>query len=102
MAEVDRLLEDSGFLIIGDFFPANRYCVPYHHLPVNQVYTYKQNYAELFLSSGLYRTVCMLTYDHSTEEMVGDVNEMNRFGTVLLQKTLSGCYLNSTFVTESQ
>ena len=102
VANIDRLLEDLGFLIIGDFLPANRCRVPYHHLPVNQVYTYKQNYTEPFLSSGLYRTVCMLTYDHSTEKMVADIDGMNCFGAFLLQKTMSMGYLDYTFVVETK
>jgi len=100
VAEIDRLLEDLGLLIIGDFFPANRRRVSYHHLPNNQVYTYKQNYAELFIASGLFRTVCMLSSDHSTQKLVADVNEMDCFGTFLLQKKLSDCYVESIFTPE--
>lgn len=84
VAEIDRLLEDGGFLIIGDFFPSNQLRVPYHHLPGQKVYTYKQNYAAPFLASGLYRMVCCLTGEHSKKELVASASEMERRGAFLL------------------
>lgn len=97
VAEIDRLLEDKGFLIIGDFFPSGQLRVPYHHLPNQQVYTYKQNYAAPFLTSGLYRLVCVLTGEHASKALVADVPEMERIGVFLLQKTLTEGYVESNF-----
>ncbi len=96
IAEIDRLLEDKGFLIIGDFFPSNRVKVPYHHLPDQPVYTYKQDYAAPFLASGLYRMVCAWAGEHSSKALVADVSETERIGVFLLQKTLTGGYLESS------
>jgi len=87
VAEVDRLLEEAGFLIIGDFFPSKPTKVPYHHLPDKQVLTYKQNYATLFLASGLYQLVCALTGGHSPRALLADVQETERIGAFLLKKT---------------
>ena len=91
-----------GFLIIGDFFPINRLKVPYHHLPNQQVYTYKQNYAAIFLTSGLYQLVCLLTGEHCSRTLVADVSEMERIGTFLLQKNLSECYVESLLTAEDE
>ena len=52
MAEIDRLLKDGGYLIIGDFLPSNLTKVRYHHVKNQEIYTYKQNYAATFLASG--------------------------------------------------
>lgn len=90
MAETDRLLADNGFLLIGDFLPYKPTRVPYHHLPDEKVYTYKQNYAELMLASGLYSVVRMEEASHggSAERP----NEQDRIGYWLLRKSLEGYY----------
>ena len=100
VAEIDRLLEDKGFLIIGDFFPSNQLKVPYHHLPNHGVYTYKQNYAAPFLASGLYRLVCALTGGHSSKELAVSVPEMERSGVFLLEKTLGDSYIETVVAPE--
>ncbi len=93
VAEIDRVLTDGGFLIIGDFYPTNLTKVRYHHLPDQNVYTYKQNYAATFLASGLYHQVCLVTGDHSSKTLSGEVEENERFGVWLLRKTLGGHYV---------
>ena len=95
VAEVDRLLHDGGFLIIGDFYPSNRRQVPYHHLPAGAVQTYKQNYAEVFLSSGLYHPVCLMTAHHASKKPDGEVSDGERIGTWLLRKELQRHYISS-------
>ena len=97
VAEIDRLLVDSGFLIIGDFFPSNRTKVRYHHLADEEVYTYKQNYAATFLASGLYHPVCLITGDHSSKALIGEVVEDERIGVWLLQKKLNDHYVEGSF-----
>ncbi len=95
VAEVDRLLHDGGFLIIGDFYPSNYVQVPYHHLPTGIVQTYKQNYAEVFLSSGLYHPVCLMTGHHASKKPDAEVREDERIGTWLLRKELQRHYISS-------
>ena len=95
VAEVDRLVCDGGFLIVGDFQPTNRLRVPYHHLHDGGVYTYKQDYAELFRSTGLYHSVCMLTAHHGTKQLDAAVAENQRIGAWLLRKELSSHYFVS-------
>src|SRR5262249_22807204 len=68
VAEADRLVRDGGWLIIGDFCPANRLRVRYHHLQDQKIFTFKQNYADTFLASGLYHSVASLTADHAAKK----------------------------------
>ena len=95
VAEIDRLLGDGGYLLIGDFYPSNRLNVPYHHLPEGGVQTYKQNYAEAFLSSGLYHAVCMMTAHHATKKPQAEASEGERTGTWLLRKQLRAHYVDT-------
>jgi len=95
VAETDRLLRDGGFLVIGDFYPSNRLQVPYHHLTAGEVLTFKQNYADVFLSSGLYHPVCLMTAHHASKKPDPEVSENERIGTWLLRKELQRHYINS-------
>jgi SAM-dependent methyltransferase len=95
VAEVDRLVRDGGYLVIGDFQPVNQVQVRYHHLEEPEVYTYKQNYAATFLASALYHPVALLTAHHATKELQGSVAEDERIGAWLLRKELSGHYIKS-------
>jgi SAM-dependent methyltransferase len=97
VAEIDRLLDDGGFIVIGDFLPSNQLKVPYHHLPEHRVFTYKQDYSAPFLASGLYRLVCMLTGDHDSKDLRTDVEESRRIGVFLLQKIGDRAYVESKF-----
>jgi SAM-dependent methyltransferase len=97
VAEIDRLLADGGFLIIGDFFPSNLARVRYHHLAEEEVYTYKQNYAATFLASGLYHPVCLITGNHSSKALMGKVAENERTGVWLLRKVLEEHYVEGSF-----
>lgn len=92
VAEIDRLLKDGGCLILGDFLPDDQAKVKYQHLPDNEVYTYKQNYASLFLASGLYQQVCSLSGRCGTKKLEPDVESEKRIGVTVLRKTLEGRY----------
>ena len=96
IAEIDRLVIEGGFLILGDFLPAAQTKVPYHHLTKHTVYTYKQNYADVFLASGLYHAVSLLTGDHTSKVLRGDVHNHERVGVWLLRKTLTENYHERT------
>lgn len=93
VAEVDRLVRDGGYLLIGDFYPANQLQVRYHHLESEEVYTYKQDYAATFLASRLYHPVSFLTADHASKELQARVAENERIGAWLLRKELHGHYI---------
>jgi SAM-dependent methyltransferase len=86
IAEIDRMVKDGGFLIIGDFYPTNRLQVRYHHLPTEDLQTFKQDYAQPFLASGLYHPVALLTGDHAAKTLNANVAEGDRIGAWLLRK----------------
>lgn len=93
VAEADRLVRAGGYLLIGDFYPANRLCVNYHHLEKGEIYTFKQNYAATFLASGLYHPVGLLTGDHNQKQLRCAVAENDRIAAWLLEKELSEHYM---------
>jgi SAM-dependent methyltransferase len=96
VAETDRLVRAGGDLLIGDFSPANRLAVRYHHLADQAVYTFKQNYAATFLASGLYHTVAVLTGDHGQRRLHCAVAENDRIGAWLLRKDIAEHYIPTT------
>jgi SAM-dependent methyltransferase len=96
VAETDRLLLDGGYLVIGDFYPSNPIKVRYHHLPDQEMYTYKQDYAATYLASGLYHRVGTLTGDHASKSLDGTVSESQRIGVSLLRKRLEEHYAFGT------
>jgi SAM-dependent methyltransferase len=100
VSEVDRVVADGGYLLIGDFYPWVPTQVKYHHLPDAEVYTYKQDYAEIFLASRTYQPVGLLTADGHT--ISSDVDDDRRYGAWLLRKRLRGGYKLGVFPTPAR
>jgi len=85
-AELDRLLVPGGFLIIGDFHPPRPQKVRYHHRTDLELFTYKQNYAEIFLATRLYTQFSAVLTD--THHVSGpDVPPQDRVQVAVLKKT---------------
>ncbi|MFA6279080.1 MAG: class I SAM-dependent methyltransferase [Candidatus Paceibacterota bacterium] len=55
VSEMDRVLKSGGLLIIQDFYPIQPKAVPYHYK--DELFTYKQNYWEIFTATQLYTLV---------------------------------------------
>ena len=89
VAEVDRALSDGGLLIITDFAPDSPQRVPYHHLPGENVYTYKIDYAGIFASTGMYYPVARFTFGHYQGKLEHNVESGKRSVCVLLRKSFS-------------
>jgi len=102
VAEIDRVITNGGFLLIGDFHPSLPQRVRYHHLPDQDVWTYKQNYADIFLASNLYEMIASYSFDHSTHALRSDVRPQDRSQVTLLRKCLRGRYQNASFPTPSE
>src|SRR5262249_32600907 len=92
VAEIDRVLPDGGFLLIGDFYPLLPQRVRYHHLPEQDVWTSKQNYGDIFLSSNLYEMIAFYSFDHATHGLRRDIAPEDRAQVALLRKRLDGRY----------
>ncbi|WP_340690777.1 class I SAM-dependent methyltransferase [Hydrogenobacter thermophilus] len=84
VANIDKALKEGGALVIGDFQLPVLLKNPYHHVQ-EEVYTYKQPYKELFLSSGLYLELASFCYNHDTKEFK-EINLANLFCVSLLRK----------------
>ena len=66
---IDGLVGDGGLLILGDFLPDYPQRRRYHHLPDEDLYTFKQDYPALFTGLGLYRKMARLTYDQTWSQL---------------------------------
>jgi len=102
VAEIDRLVTDGGCLIIGDFHAPHPTMVPYHHLPDQDVYTFKQNYAAVFTASGLYHLVAAFQSDYASGRLMTDVPGDARGGVSLLRKTFTGEYVKEKRKTKNE
>jgi len=92
VAEIDRVLLDGGFLAVGDFYPDSPTRRSYHHLPGQDVWTYKQDYPGLFLASHRYRLVSLVTGHHANPAERLQADSDNRIETAILKKELTAGY----------
>ena len=86
VSEIDRVLSDGGFLIIGDFMPDSPNKVNYHHIKDQQMWTYKQDYARLFTCSNVYKLIGFITGHHETKKFDPFVDHKSRMAATLLKK----------------
>ncbi|MBU0667296.1 MAG: class I SAM-dependent methyltransferase [Nanoarchaeota archaeon] len=91
ISEIDRLLKTNGHLILGDFLPDKPTINKYHHLPESDVKTFKQDYANLFVSSKEYIHLAHLSTTHSNlKKLISEKNSNERVSvSLLLKKDLS-------------
>ena len=82
IAEADRVLKPGGYLAILDFDPGLRLKNRYHHK--DGIYSYKNSYSDLFLSSGHYYMVGKISLNHSHPTFSEDRDE--RVSLVILYK----------------
>jgi ubiquinone/menaquinone biosynthesis C-methylase UbiE len=92
VAEFDRMIADGGYLVIGDFAPTYPMKRRYHHLPNEDVWTYKADYAAIFSAAGTYELISRMTYNHDTHALSPDVPGDTRGAVNLLRKSLSDFY----------
>lgn len=83
ISEIDRVIQENGFLLLGDFYPDSPCRVPYHH--TSGISTWKQDYSTMFISTGRYQLVAMLSNKHSGS-LRANVPEQERGAIWLLQK----------------
>jgi len=84
IAEADRVLKNGGFLAITDFDPIHRHKRPYVHK--GGVFSFKQDYSQLFSASGMYYLVGKISFSHRQQFFDVDGNE--RVSTTLLFKEI--------------
>ncbi|WP_413173371.1 class I SAM-dependent methyltransferase [Anabaena azotica] len=93
IAEIDRVTSDGGTLIIGDFLPDFQQCRKYHHLPEENIYTYKQDYSQIFKSMGIYREVARIACNYGQKDIsINLLDSSSQWVFTVLQKSLQNFY----------
>lgn len=64
LAALDAQVADGGCVVISDFYPEHPLRREYHHLAGQGVFTYKNDYPAMLLSTGLYRPLLRQTLDY--------------------------------------
>ena len=80
--EVDRCLNDNGFIIVNDFYPNSAYKNIYKHC--EGMYSYKMKYSEMFSWNPEYQCLYHNVYTHDGLDNRNDPNE--KVGLTVLQK----------------
>jgi ubiquinone/menaquinone biosynthesis C-methylase UbiE len=91
-AEIDRVLRPEGHLLLGDFAPFEPKRSRYHHRPDLEIYTYKQDYAAIFLATAGYRLLAQEILDYRTLKPASEMPERERCSMTLLKKVPGGIY----------
>lgn len=90
---INNSLANNGYLILGDFGNESFIQRDYHHLPSDkQIFTYKQQYQNIFTSTGLYKEIAKFSFNCNTGKITSDIDNSNT-GTVSLLKK-SSLYIN--------
>jgi ubiquinone/menaquinone biosynthesis C-methylase UbiE len=92
IAEIDRVVAHNGYLILGDFLPSQPERISYHYVPTQRVYTYKQDYSQLFTASHRFRRVGGLIFNHDTWKHTSKVPSDIRGMCALFKKSNEGYY----------
>lgn len=82
ISEADRVLKPGGFIVITDFDPGNKYKRLYSH--ADGVFSYKQDYSQLYTSSGLYYIAGKYCFSHRCKNF--DETGDERVSTTILYK----------------
>lgn len=97
IAEIDSLLDEGGYLLLGDFTPTQPIVWSFQRPGQQQIYQiFKQDYPALFLASGFYREIATLGGLHDTGLLLDATVtpiDMNRFGLSLLKKSVATTYV---------
>ena len=93
LSEIDRLVRNQGYLVVGDFLPDYPQRRPYHHRPEEEIFTYKQDYVRIFESYGTYKEISRVTYNHDDPTAALAVADYNSRGVCsLLKKDIQEYY----------
>jgi SAM-dependent methyltransferase len=97
VAEIDRMVADGGYLLVGDFLPDHQQKRSYHHLPGADVFTFKQNYAGIFTALGTYSELVRVAHGHAEKKPeYAPSPSGERAVCCLLRKSLSDYYALAT------
>lgn len=89
LAEIDRILCNGGYLILGDFLVTQPQRRRYHYLEKEKVWTYKQDYWKIFSESIIYSLIEIKSIEDAKVGQSSD--NLTRF-CALLKKNLNKLY----------
>ena len=94
IANTDKLINDGGYLVLGDFLPDFPQKRKYHHLPEENVFTYKTDYSKAFESLNTYKELYRITrqYEDHKPEKINFADSDERCFCSVLRKDLYGYY----------
>jgi ubiquinone/menaquinone biosynthesis C-methylase UbiE len=92
ISEIDRVLNQQGHVIIIDFFSVKPHKNPYHHIKEQTMFSYKQDYAEIFTASRLYHLISRSSHHHTTLEEDGSNDFYNKISVSTLIKEYESAY----------
>ena len=95
IAEIDRMVADGGLLVIGDFAPDHPTKAPYHHLPKEDVHTFKLDYTKIFEAMATYRVTAKLSFRHVDHALTPQIEGKDRGMIALLEKSQKGFYIGT-------
>ncbi|HLP21194.1 MAG TPA: class I SAM-dependent methyltransferase [Chitinophagales bacterium] len=91
-AEIDRLLKPQGHLIIIDFYGIKPHKNVYHHVKEPAMFSYKQDYSQLFTASHLYHLIGKSSHNHATLATDGSSDFYNKLSVSILLKDHDAAY----------
>jgi len=92
IAEIDRVLQNKGILIIIDFFSERALKNQYAHISSFQAYSYKQKYEDIFTSSHLYHLIEKTTYNHNNKRKDTQSDFYDLMSVTMLKKDVEAAY----------
>jgi ubiquinone/menaquinone biosynthesis C-methylase UbiE len=92
VAEIDRVLKNTGFLIIVDFFSQKALRNQYAHICEFQAYAFKQRYEDIFTSSHLYHLMDKTTLNHVNQQNDIQSDFYDLISITLLKKEIDAAY----------
>lgn len=95
-AEADRVLAESGCLMIFDFFPPLPYRNRYRHF--DGVFCYKMDYAALFLWNPAYALISRVVFADRGSDMI---NPDDRLSVATLRKDSTRAYVENPFLPQA-
>jgi hypothetical protein len=95
ICNVDMAVKPGGWLVISDFDPPFLRANPYKHHP--GLYTYKQDYTEIFRQLGIYQLVYRFS-ENMISHTSSDINDLYdcQWVTTVLKKDVQGRYFQQS------
>ena len=85
-ANIDNVLKWGGHLVIGDFQIPHFLKRRYHHITDQDLFTYKMPYKNIFLSTGIYKEIATVSFDHDLHTYTDTTSLQNYASVTLLKK----------------